>query len=181
MSVITTNRLILRPITADDLEDIYEYAKNENVGPRAGWKPHENREETEQIIKDVFLDQETVWGIVRKEDQKLIGTMGLIADPKRQHDGVRMLGYGIGEPYWGRGITTEAAKAVVQYGFTTMNLSLISAYCYPFNKESRRVIEKCGLKYEATFRHAEKRYDGIVLDNLCFSLSKEEYEQEQKV
>ncbi len=70
---------------------------------------------------------------------------------------------------------TEAAGAVVTYGFETMHLDLISATCYPFNVRSRRVLEKLGFRYEGTLAQAEKRYDGKVLDKDCYSLSKEAY------
>ena len=47
---IETERLILRPFEESDLDDFYEYAKNDNVGPNAGWKPHESKEESEKIL-----------------------------------------------------------------------------------------------------------------------------------
>lgn len=168
MKTIETNRLILRPITVADAEDIFAYSKNENVGINAGWKPHANIEETREIMEIVFLNKENVFGIESKETGKLIGSIGLIADPKRQNSKVFMMGYAIGEEYWNKGYTTEAAQALIHYGFEVLNLDMVSAYCYPSNKRSKRVLEKCGFQYEGLLRLAEERYDGVVLDNECY-------------
>ncbi|MEG1607370.1 MAG: GNAT family N-acetyltransferase [Mucinivorans sp.] len=54
----------------------------------------------------------------------------------------------MGEPYWGYGYMTEAARAVISYGFETLGLDLISAYCYPHNVRSKGVLQKCGMSYE---------------------------------
>lgn len=170
--MIETARLLLRPITESDAAEIYEYAKEAHVGPNAGWKPHDTLEETRAIMPLVFLDKEAVFGIVLKESGRLIGSIGLIDDPKRENDRARMLGYGIGEAYWGKGYMTEAAKAILRYGFETMEVDLISAYCYPFNARSRNVLLKIGFQYEGTLSLCEKRYDGEVLDNECYALRK---------
>lgn len=167
---IETERLILRPIIESDAEDIYEYCRNINVGVHAGWKAHENMEDTREIMKLVFLDQEFVFGMVLKETGKLFGSIGLIPDPKRQNDKTRMLGYAIGENYWGKGYMTEAVRALLRFGFGELNLDLISAYCYPDNERSKKVLKKCGFRYEGQLSLAEKRYDGEVLDNECYAI-----------
>lgn len=167
---IETERLCLRPVRTSDADDIYEYSKNENVGPNAGWKPHENIDETRALMDLIFLGKENVFGIVLKETNKLIGSIGLIDDPKRENDQTRMIGYAIGYTYWGNGYTTEAAQALLQYGFETLGLDLISAYCYPFNERSKRVIAKLGFAYEGKLSLCEKLYNGEVYDNECYAL-----------
>ncbi|WP_205737067.1 GNAT family N-acetyltransferase [Acetobacterium paludosum] len=142
MESISTSKLVLRPLTMDDTNDVYSYSKSKNVGPQAGWKPHENIKETEEIMKMIFVEQENIWGIV--QDKRIIGSIGLIEDPHRENDQARMLGYALGEDYWGQGIMTEAAREVIAYGFNTLGLSLISVVHYPSNLGSQRVIEKCG-------------------------------------
>ena len=175
MNEIRTERLYLRNILTTDDKDIFEYSKNKNVGPNAGWKPHESIEETREIMKVVFLEQPYVFGIILPENNKIIGTVGLISDPKREYDKAMMLGYALGYDYWGKGYMTEAAKAVIKYGFENAGLDIISVYCYPFNEASRNVIQKCGFMYEGNLQKAELRYDGVLLDNECYSLSREEY------
>ena len=70
----------------------------------------------------IFLDKETVWGIELKETGKIIGSIGLIDDPKRQYDLVKMIGYAMSESYWGQGIMTEATNEVLRFGFDELNL-----------------------------------------------------------
>lgn len=170
MKIIETERLILRPITINDAEDIFQYSRNENVGSSAGCKPHANIEETNDIMKFVFLEKEGVFGIELKATGRLFGSIGLIPDPKRQNNKARMLGYAIGEAYWGKGYATEAAQALIDWAFKELDIDLISAYCYPFNEKSKRILMKCGFTYEGNLRMAEERYDGEVLDNECYSL-----------
>lgn len=170
MNKIETERLILRTITNEDAEAIFEYSKGENVGPNAGWKPHETIEETREIMELIFVEKEDVWGIVSKETGRLFGSVGLIPDPKRENDKARMLGYAIGVEHWGKGYMTETVQAVINYGFHRLQLDLISAYCYPSNERSKRVLEKCGFHYEGRLSLAEKRYDGKTFDNECYAL-----------
>lgn len=172
MKKIETERLVLRPVKESDAEDIFEYSKNPNVGIHAGWKPHENIGETREVMKHVFIDQEYVFGIVLRETGKMIGSIGLVPDPKRQNPRARMVGYAIGEEHWGRGYMTEAVRAMVRFGFGECALDLVSAYCYPQNGRSRKVLTKCGFQYEGLLRLAEERYDGTVLDNECYAITK---------
>lgn len=178
MCVLATQRLMLRPVTLDDVEDIYAYSSDPEVGPNAGWKPHASREETRQVIREMFQDQETVWGITLKGTNRLIGSVGLIADEKRCNDGVRMIGYSLAKPHWGNGVMTEAVLCALQYGFQRKGLAMISAYCYSHNTRSRRVLEKCGMRYEGTLRMGEKLYDNTVCDEHCFSITQEEYRRQ---
>ncbi len=175
MTVLNTERLIMRPIQPNDLDDIFNYSSTSNVGPNAGWKPHESKEETLEIMKEIFLDKETVWGIELKETSRIIGSIGLIDDPKRQYDLVRMIGSAIGEKYWGKGIMTEAVQKVIRYGFEGLELLAISAYCFPNNERSKRIITKFNFEYEGTLKMAEKIFKGEVFANECYLLTKDRY------
>lgn len=168
--ILETQRLLLRPIEQDDAQDIFAYASEPDVGPNAGWKPHENLDETLEIIETVFLHQQAVFGIVLKETGTMVGSIGLVGDPKRQNEQARMLGYALSAKQWGRGYMTEAAAAVVRHGFETMGLDLISAYCYPLNERSQRVLDKLGFQYEGRLAQCEQLYTGEVLDNECYRL-----------
>ena len=170
---LETKRLKLENIVLEDVKEIYEYSKEKNVGPNAGWKPHESIEETEEIAKEIFINKKEVWGIKLKDNNKLIGTIGLINDTKRDNLNTRMVGYAISEKYWGNGFMPEALERVIEYGFEDMGLELISAYCYPFNKRSQKVLEKCNFEYEGTLKRAEIIYNGNVYDNICYSILKD--------
>lgn len=131
-------------------------------------------EETLEIAKELFIDKQTVWGITLKQKDAVIGTIGLIEDSKRENEKAKMVGYSLSELYWGKGIMTEALKEVIDYGFEQLPINVITAYCYPFNARSRKVLEKCGFEYEGTLRRAEKRFDGNIYDLRCYSLLKED-------
>lgn len=170
---LTTERLTLRPFREDDVEALYAYSKDEEVGRNAGWKPHESLLESSDILHLVFLNQSSVWAIERQTDRRLMGSIGLITDSARQYGSARSLGYALGIDYWGQGYMTEAVRAAVRFGFGQMGLDLISATCYPDNPASRRVLEKCGFQYEGVLHRAELLYNGQVKDHLCFYLPHE--------
>lgn len=175
---IETDRLILRPITLDDAQDTFDYARNPEVGPRAGWEPHKSLEDTRAIMREVFIGQPHVFGIIEVDTGKMVGSVGLLPDPHRQNDRVLMLGYALAQERWGQGYMSEAAHAVVVYGFDIVGVAALSSYTYPFNRASQRVLKKCGFSYEARLQQAEKRFDGKVFDNDCFFLSREAYEDQ---
>ena len=174
MKRIETDRLILRQWNECDTDDLFEYASDPEVGPNAGWKPHTSREESEQIIR-MFIEKDDVWAIESKEDGKVIGSVGLHTDRRREGINARMLGYVLHRNYWGRGLMTEAARRTVRYAFEELNADVLSVYHYTFNERSKRVIEKCGFHYEGTIRMAGRLFNGTVVDDVCYSILKDEY------
>lgn len=176
MKTIQTGRLLLRDLKISDLSEFYDYAKNPNVGPPASWKPHESIDESKRILENLIRSGD-VWAIVEKSSSKLIGTVGLSEDSRRQFKNCRMLGYTIGEPWWNMGYCTEASKRVIRYGFEECGLELITINHFPFNEKSKRVIEKCGFVYEGTLRCSTVRYDGKILDTCEYSMTSEEYKK----
>lgn len=174
MKAFETERLILRPWSLDDIDDFFEYAKSPNVGPNAGWQPHDNKETSMKILQ-LFIEKDEVWAIEYKENGKVIGSLGAHADERRNGVNGKMIGYVLSEDYWGKGLVTEAVKEVIKCLFEEEKYDILSCYHYPFNVRSKRVIEKCGFKYEGTLRSASKIFDGSVYDDVCYSIVKEEY------
>ena len=175
MKTIETERLILGKWSRKDAKDLFEYAKGPNVGPNAGWAPHENVADSKMRIKKVFLPS-GIWKISMKGEGRAIGSIGFEDDKRRIDMRSKELGYSLSEEYWGRGIMTEAAAAVLDYGFREMGLEVVSIVTSPDNKRSLRVIEKLGFTYEGTLRDASMSYDGIVKDTMCFSMLRGEWE-----
>lgn len=174
MKILQTERTILRSWTMDDIDDLYEYAKDPNVGPSAGWESHESMEVSMEILKS-FIEGNDVWAIEYKANGKVIGSIGAHIDGKRNGINAKMIGYVLSQDYWAQGIMSEVVKVVIRYLFKEENIDVISCYHYPFNNKSKRVIEKSGFKYEGTLRLASKIYDGTVYDDVCYSITKEEY------
>ena len=99
--LIASNRLLLRPWEDDDAPLLYRYASDPDVGPRAGWAPHQSVEESLHIIQTVFRNP-TTWAIIRKEDDLLVGAIGYGPScdchlPARE--GEPTVGYWIAKPF----------------------------------------------------------------------------------
>lgn len=174
MKTLETSRLCLRDFRLNDCDDFFEYAKSDKVGPMAGWKPHENKEESQKIL-EMFMSENEVWAIELKSISKVIGSIGLHKDSRRNNPKSMMLGYVLSEDYWGKGMMVEAARAVLDYGFNECDLSLISVYHFPFNTQSSSVIHKLGFKPEGVIRQSTLRYDNVMLDSVCYSMTKDEF------
>ena len=167
---LDTERLLLRPFEEKDAEAFFACCQNPNLGNNAGWPPHRTLEESRHILHSTFINQEGIWAMILKETQQLIGSVGIIPDPKRENPQVRMLGYWLNENYWGKGYMTEAVQGVLKYGFEKLKLSLITATCYPHNKRSQKVLKKNGFIYEGTLHQAELTYNGNIYDHQCYYL-----------
>lgn len=182
MKTMQTRRLLLRPWHMGDLEDFHEYAKDPEIGPNAGWKPHGSIEESREILKN-FVGNGEVNAVVLKETGKVVGSLGLHQDRLfRGGEGARReVGYVLSRSCWGKGLMTEAVRRAERYAFEEMGLDLLSVAHFPFNARSRRVIEKCGFRYEKTLRGSYTDYRGVKLDEVCYLLTREGYERlEQK-
>ena len=178
-----TERLLLRPFEEKDAESFFACCQNPNLGNNAGWPPHRTLDESRRILHSTFINQEGIWAMILKDTQQLIGSVGIIPDPKRENPQVRMLGYWLGETYWGKGYMTEAVQGVLKYGFEKLKLSLITATCYPHNKRSQKVLKKNGFIFEGTLHQAELTYNGNIYDHQCYYLpgisqpTSEDYEE----
>lgn len=177
MKLLETERLLLRSWRTTDLDDFYEYAKSPFVGPNAGWEPHKSKDISLKILQS-FIEKQEVWAIVLKENKKVIGSIGAHPDGKRKGVNSKMIGYVLSEDFWGMGLMSEAVRRVIRYLFDEEKLDVLSICHFPFNHRSRRVIEKCGFKYEGVLRNAFKIYDGTVYDEVCYSILQQEYKQE---
>lgn len=173
--VMETKRLILRPIKSTDAADVFEYASMPNVGPDAGWKPHELIQETHEFIqysvnkKD--YDQPGVYAICIKPSGKVIGTIEVHSVHRSRGE----IGFVLHPNYWNQGLVTEAAKTIIIYAFEILDLKRL-AYChFPHNIASKRVCEKLGFTFEGVLRKKFQRYDGKVLDDVVYSIIDEEY------
>ena len=148
---LETDRLVLRPFEMSDLNDFYEYASVEGVGEMAGWRHHESRQKSLEIL-ELFISEDKTFAICLKENGKVIGSLGVerygMEEALTEFDGYtgREIGYVLGKDYWGRGIMPEAVKAVIGYLFEVCDLDFLTCGYYDFNSRSKRVQEKCGFK-----------------------------------
>lgn len=149
--VIETERLVLRPFKQTDLDDFYEYASVEGVGEMAGWKHHSSIAVSQRIMNS-FIEKDKVFAICLKENNKVIGTLGVekygLEDSLTEFENYygRELGYVLSKAYWGKGIMPEAVNAVEDYLFNELDYDFLLCGYYNFNKQSKRVQEKCGFR-----------------------------------
>ena len=128
-------------------------------------------EETKGLLK-MFIEQDETWAIVLKETNKVIGSLGM---HKAEVHYEKTLGYVLGEAYWGQGLIKEAAIAAMRYMFDEEGITQISVYHFPFNNQSKRVIEKIGFRYTGIKKESTKIYDGSVYDDVCYMITKDEF------
>jgi len=152
-----TERLILRPWELSDADNLYEYAKDERVGPIAGWPAHISVEHSMEIIKTVLGLPET-YAVCLKEDNKAIGSIGLMIGEKSDlgiESDEAEIGYWIGVPFWGKGLIPEAVQTLMEYGFEVLGLKKLWCGYFDGNTQSKRVQEKCGFRYHSTEKDKE--------------------------
>ena len=177
---LTTKRLILRPFEKDDLNDFYEYAKVDGVGQMAGWKPHENMEESAFIL-DLFINEKKTFAL--EYQGKVIGSLGIEKYneehfPEFKDVKAREIGYVLSKEYWGRGLMPEAVKEVIRWLFEEVELEAIFCGHFIWNRQSARVIEKCGFKHYAYDRF-ETLLGTVEDDEVCI-LKKEDWQNSRR-
>ena len=155
--MLETKRLILRRWEESDAENLYEYAKDPDVGPITGWPPHQSVAESLDVIRDVFNGAEA-YAICFKSDGKAIGAVELKLNGHTdltERDDECELGYWLGKPFWGQGIMPEVAREMLRHAF--MDLSMQKVWCgyYDGNTKSKRVQEKCGFCYQWTTKDVD--------------------------
>ena len=147
--MLETERLILRRWEKNDAESLYEYAKDPDVGPIAGWPAHRSIEESRDVIKNVFNGKEA-YAICLKTDNKAIGAIELKLNgytDMTERDDECELGYWLGKPFWGQGIVPEAVKEMLRHAFEEIGMTTVWVGYYEGNAKSKRVQEKCGFRY----------------------------------
>jgi RimJ/RimL family protein N-acetyltransferase len=148
--MLETKRLVLRSWEDGDAEDLYEYAKNPDVGPIAGWPAHQSPEESRGVIKNVLNGREA-YAVCLKTDGKAIGAIELKLKGHTdltERDDECELGYWLGKPFWGQGIMPEAAKEMLRHAFEDLGMTKVWVGYYEGNAKSKRVQEKLGFRYQ---------------------------------
>jgi ribosomal-protein-alanine N-acetyltransferase len=150
--VLETERMILRPFKLTDAKDVQTLAGHRDIAETTYNVPHPYEDGTAETWisthEDKYNKEEAVTlAMTLKEDGRLVGCISLF-EVIKGHKGE--LGYWVGVPYWGKGYCTEAARAIMEYGFTELDLNRIHACYFTKNAASGRVMEKLGMSYEGT-------------------------------
>lgn len=143
-----TPRLLLRPFTSGDQEELYDYARDPRVGPAAGWSPHQNQEESLEIIRTVFAAP-YVFAVVDRASGRVIGSAGYTGRHCPEFPPPNgEIGYALHPDFWGQGLMVEAVQELLRLGFEELGLASVWCTHYVENRRSQRVIEKSGLIYQ---------------------------------
>ncbi len=176
---LVTQRLVLRTATLRDANDIYAYSKDEKVAEHVLWYAHKSPGETRQYVKQMIKlyrnGSPASYVIALKSTGRVIGTIGFMNINPEHSSGE--VGYSMARDMWGKGIMTEALKAILDFGFRTLRLNRIDAMHDCNNPSSGRVMEKCGMKYEGCLRQKVYNKSKFVDVNL-YSILWEDYKKE---
>ena len=164
---LVTARLVLRPFRMADAPEVQRLASARQVAEMTLNIPHPYpdgaAEEWISTHRARYEQGREVVLAVTRRDIGLLGAIGLVVEAEMQR---AELGYWIGVPYWGQGYCTEAARALVDYGFRAMGLHRIVATHFTCNPASGRVMQKLGMRREGCLReHVRKgnRYHSLAL------------------
>lgn len=178
---LETERLVLRPVTADDAAAVFAYASNPNVTRFTLFETHRTIDDSRWFVVDYvrsrYASQEPdpLAITLREENGRMIGSIG--AHWVSQPDGTMELGYTIGEPYWGRGLVVEACRAVVRHVFIDYAVERLQARVISGNAASERVLQKLGFTREGVLRSTVFRRRSWC-DLVMFSLLRKEWEEQ---
>lgn len=175
---IETDRLILRQYRSTDAELMFRnWASDREVTKFLTWNAHRSISDTEAIINLWVSEYNELsrynWIIVLKETGEPIGSI----DVCHIHANIDAaeIGYCIGKAHWGKGIMTEAFKAVIKYLFEEIGFNQVRAAHAVKNPASGKVMEKCGLALDGTFRQFFRATSGELLDISYRSILREDY------
>ncbi|MGH2453956.1 MAG: GNAT family N-acetyltransferase [bacterium] len=181
LPTLETERLTLRPLTLEDAADVFAYASEPEVARYVPWEPHRSQEDSRQFIAGTLERSarggSNTWAIVERASGKVIGSirMGEVHPVHARAD----IGYSLGRRYWNQGLTTEAVRAVLRFGFEEVGLNRIYAVCHVANAASERVMQKVGMTYEGTLRQVALIKGGYE-DRKLYAILRREWRAQQQ-
>ena len=176
--MLQTKRLILRRWEDSDAESLFTYAKDPEVGPIAGWPPHQSVEESLAVIRNVLNGRES-YALCLKSDHKAIGAIELKLNGQTvmtERDDECELGYWLGKPFWGLGHMPEAVSEILRHAFEDIGMTKVWVGYYEGNTKSKRVLEKCGFRYQWKSEGVEVPLMHETRTGYVSSISKEQWE-----
>ncbi len=154
--LLETKRIVLRPFRLEDAEDAFAINQDPRVTCFIPEEFSATIEQVRQLMKQITLSDYEEYGYGRlalmdKNDGHFMRFAGLKILPNLQEVD---LGYRLIPPHWGRGLATEAAQALVRYGFETLGLNRIIAMAMRDNTRSIRVMKKSGMRFWKAIQNA---------------------------
>ncbi len=168
MKILETQRLVLQPLTVDDVDNLLGIFSDSEA--MRYYPATKNRQETEAWIQwnlDSYSQQGYgLWAAIFKDSGQFVGQCGLVLQRNVEGQDEVEIGYSFLRKYWNRGFATEAASASRDYGFEQFGLKRIVSLIHPQNRASRRVAEKVGMSYEKEIDRWNKRICVYAIERL---------------
>jgi ribosomal-protein-alanine N-acetyltransferase len=162
--VLETERLVIRPITLTDAEDVFAYASDPEVTKYMTFLTHASLADSIKwlmtVPKEFDRRERMTFAMTLKSDGTFIGSSGF-HDISSEHHRL-MMGYVLNRKYWDKGYMTEAVREMIRFAFEEMSMHRVAANCDLENVRSARVMERCGMKLEGTLRDYEIRHGTFV-------------------
>lgn len=156
---LETERLILREFEEADRKAVHVYASDPETVRFMTWGPNTEEQTQEFVARAIACRQDEPrrrfeLAVIVKADGRLIGACSItVSDPDNRRG---WIGYCYNREFWGQGYATEAARAIVGFGFEQLGLRRITATCDTENAASARVLKKAGMRREGLFREDER-------------------------
>ena len=171
-----TERLVLRQITMENVDFLYELYTSGDVLRYFGMSPIESKDVAVSMVENYENHLKSGgpmrWAIVEKDSNKMIGTCGFhgISKAYKRCE----IGYDLSPEYWGKGIMGEALSPLLGFLFSEKGMNRVGAVIVPYNKASSRVVEKLGFKQEGLLREYILQ-DDQAFDAYMYGLLKKEW------
>ncbi|MCY6354889.1 GNAT family N-acetyltransferase [Clostridium sp. ZS2-4] len=173
---IEAEKLILREVKEGDKKEIFNIFSDSEIMKYYDLIPFKSIEEAEHLISkfnDDFAKENGIrWGITKKDSDKIIGTCGFHSWSKESFKA--QIGYELLKEYWRQGIMAESLKAIILFGFESLNLNRIEALVELENVSSQKLLCNLGFQKEGVLRENEF-CRGKFLDLIMFSLLKNDF------
>lgn len=158
---LETQRLIIKPSTPEDFDDLYAIQSDPDVMQYIG-QGARSFDEVQESLKNIIAHHQkhgfSFCSVFEKESNQLIGQAGLQYLAYDDHQPDIEIGYRLNKQYWGKGYATELTKALIAWGFDNLTVNKLVAVINPENEKSRKVLEKAGMFYVGGIKY----FDQIV-------------------
>jgi len=167
-------RVAIRPVSLKDLERLVELANNRRISDNLTDDfPHPYTREDGETFIESASQQKPIHRFAITADGKYVGNIGLHPQSDIYAKSAE-IGYFVGEPYWGRGIISEAIRLIVKYGFEELDYIRIYAKVFEHNTPSMKALEKNGFVKEGVSRKAIVKND-VVMDDHQYAIINPNY------
>src|SRR5215203_2968714 len=181
LPVITTPRLVLRWISEDDIDAVYDIFSDPQVMRYWSTGPLSNREAAARMQREIaegnLNDTMMKWGLALRESNTLMGTTTLFN--LNRDNGRAEIGYALSRSIWGKGYMNEALQALLKHAFEVLEMRRLEADVDPRNTASIRTLERLGFQREGFLRE-RWHVEGEIQDALFYGLLRREWNLNHK-